>query len=341
MHFDRGITQNPVQHSNRRSSTPYYNQETRKDTATEANIHGSNQANVTYEELLFDPHRSAHRFQESRRALNNSYASNQSTPELNDKDLYGHFRAELEWANSFILDASIYAAKDLLLIIKQLGVRSIKPCYNNRCYKSSAFKRSIRANALITDFLIAYKSKIEAIQIELQDADSVESAGPLLSPYRYVTEEWNKNFAKRHHPHYGFTNKSPLLYDPFDPPESNGDRTAQLKCIVYRADDVLLEELDEKTGTEEAECTYYNTQPLALYMNSASDVVPLADVLSNNALERYRIQITCILLRTATYIKKFPDFHGNRIDTYKSLGINLTDYPTSEFKKYNPSGFTA
>ena len=73
---------------------------------------GNDQADSTYEELLFDPHRTAHRFQETRRALNNSMISNQSTPELNEKDLYGHFRAELDWENSFILDASTSASKD-------------------------------------------------------------------------------------------------------------------------------------------------------------------------------------------------------------------------------------
>ena len=131
---------------------------------------------------MFDPHRSAHRYQETRRALNNSLYSNQSTPELNEKDLHGHFRADLEWASSFILDASTHAAKDLLQNIKLLGIRSIKPCYNSRCYKSSAYKRSIKADSLITNFRIAYKTKIEAITIQLQDADSVDSAGPLLSP---------------------------------------------------------------------------------------------------------------------------------------------------------------
>lgn len=76
-------------------------------------------------------------------------------------------------------------------------------------------------------------------------------------------------------------------------------------------------------------------------MNHASDVVTLSEVLTNNALERFNIKITSILLRTATYIKRFPDFHGNRIDAYKSLGIDLTDYPTSVFRKFNPSAYTS
>ena len=48
LHFDSGIRPNPLPHSNRRTSTPYFTQETRKDTTIETNIHGINQANVTY-----------------------------------------------------------------------------------------------------------------------------------------------------------------------------------------------------------------------------------------------------------------------------------------------------